>query len=68
MRIHCAATGRGPWITLAHALATDSSIWDGAAAALARRFTARAELLKSGYGCTTGWLRAHRPSPISDRP
>lgn len=37
--IHYRIEGGGPWLTLAHSLATDLSLWDDLAAALATRFT-----------------------------
>lgn len=39
--IHCEISGQAPgrpWVTLAHSLATDLTLWDGVAATLARRF------------------------------
>lgn len=37
--IHYEVAGSGPWVTLAHSLATDLTLWDGLVAALATRFT-----------------------------
>ena len=37
--IHCEVSGSGPWVTLAHSLATDLTLWDELAAVLAKRFS-----------------------------
>jgi 3-oxoadipate enol-lactonase len=37
--IHYEISGSGPWVTLAHSLATDLTLWDELAAALATRFS-----------------------------
>lgn len=37
--IHYETSGSGPWVTLAHSLATDLGLWDELAAALSARFT-----------------------------
>lgn len=37
--IHYEISGSGPWVTLAHSLATDLTLWDDVAAVLSRRFS-----------------------------
>lgn len=37
--IHYEISGKGPWVTLAHSLATDLTLWDALAAELGKQFT-----------------------------
>jgi 3-oxoadipate enol-lactonase len=37
--IHYEVSGSGPWVTLAHSLATDLTLWDALADVLSKRFT-----------------------------